>query len=109
MARPTARASTRSPLPPPEATPPSSSAGPAPGGGSFDLFGTRPVLNDVGLAAFVAVVNRLPGHSRNDDAAGVFTVDAAGQLVAVLAPQPMSRANARRFLRGAVAINPAGA
>ncbi|TMA51100.1 MAG: hypothetical protein E6J75_19040 [Deltaproteobacteria bacterium] len=83
--------------------------GPAPGGGSFDLFGTRPVLNDVGLVAFVAVVNRLPGHSRNDDAAGVFTVDAAGQLVAVLAPQPMSRANARRFLRGAVAINPAGA
>ena len=82
---------------------------PAPGGGSFEFLGPRPVLNDAGLVAFPAIVNRLPGRRRNDEAAGVFTVDAAGVVSAVLPSQPMSRGNARRFLRGAVAINAAGA
>src|SRR5204862_88100 len=62
-----------------------------------------------GLVAFPAIVSRLPGRRRNDEAAGVFTVDAAGVVSAVLPSQPMSRGNTRRFLRGAVAINAAGA
>jgi len=82
---------------------------PAPGGGSFRLFGRRPVLGDGGLVAFVATVNRLPGRPRTNEAFGVFTVDAARQVTAVLPPQGTDRAVARRFLRRTVAINAAGA
>src|SRR5207245_2025300 len=82
---------------------------PAPSGGSFDLFGRRAVLNDSGLVAFVAIVNRLPGRPRSNDAVGVFTVDASRQVAALLPVRATGRVDARRFLRRTVAINAAGA
>src|SRR5437667_1795839 len=81
----------------------------APGGGSFELLSSRPVLNDSGLVAFVAIVNRLPGLPTRNEAVGVFTVDGSGRVSEVLPAQPASRRAARQFLRRAVAINAAGA
>src|SRR5438067_2929066 len=81
----------------------------APGGGSFEFLSSRPVLNDSGLVAFVAIVNRLPGLPTRSEAVGVFTVDGSGRVSEVLPAQPASRRAARQFLRRAVAINAAGA
>jgi len=81
----------------------------APGGGSFELFGVRPVLSDGGVVAFVAIVNGLPGRPRRNEAVGVFTVDGAGRVSTVLPLQETTRAAARRFVRRRVAINTAGA
>src|SRR5207249_4449036 len=81
----------------------------APGGGSFEFLSSRPVLNDSGLVAFVAIVNRLPGLPTRNEAVGVFTVDGSGRVSEVLPAQPASRRAARQFLRRAVAINAAGA
>src|SRR5439155_1188993 len=60
----------------------------APGGGSFELLSSRPVLNDSGLVAFVAIVNRLPGLPTRNEAVGVFTVDGSGRVSEVLPAQP---------------------
>src|SRR2546428_166941 len=116
----TANGSTRSSLRAPAATPQPSSAAPArgsgpaaaprravplvargdaaPGGGSFEFLGSRPVLNDSGVVAFVAIV-RLPAGRRSNETTGVFTVDRSRRVSALLPPQPVARRVSRAFLR----------
>jgi len=81
---------------------------PAPGGGSFEFLGSRPVLNDSGVVAFVAIV-RVPAGRRSNETTGVFTVDGSRRVSALLPAQPVTRTVSRAFLRRAVAINGAGA
>src|SRR5439155_16574187 len=63
---------------------------PAPGGGSFEFLGSRPVMNDSGVVAFVAIVS-VPAGRRNNETTGVFTVDGSRRVSALLPAQPITR------------------
>src|SRR2546426_7446938 len=81
---------------------------PAPGGGSFEFLGSRPVLNDSGVVAFVAILS-VPAGRRSNQTTGVFTVDGSRRGGGLLPGRPGPPAGSRAFLRRAGGGNGAGA
>src|SRR5205823_2824858 len=76
---------------------------PAPGGGRCEFLGSRPVLNDSGVVAFVDIV-RVPPGRRRTETTGVSTADgprlvsaAGGSLAAVSGPLQDAHAFAPRL------------